>query len=217
LISRSEALVPIDDMNLQNTLTLAVAAFILILVMGAGAVYLTFFAEEETISVPSEPFSNIFPFSGSKAGADVGTPAKNNGNDTPTAAAGTISVVTLDGVMDVRDFTKDADVGTTVENDAFYVVFPKEAEFSDKDLQYEVGYAPEERRMYVTIYKEPIGTIRLKAAADLAERLSLSGKDLCNLDALVIAPRWVNEYYADKNLGFPGCPNGVKFDGDPVF
>jgi len=198
----------------KSTLIIATVTFLLLLTVGAGATYILFFAQEEKVSVSPDPFSNPFPFSEQKKNtSDPALDTKNQGAvDTPT---GTISIRGLDGFLNVRDFTKDADVGITVDGADYYVAFPKEFEFSDTGLQYEISYIPEEQRIYLSIFTEPIGDIRRMASNDLMQRLNLSSKELCVLDVLVVAPRWVNQYYADTNLGFPGCPGSVKFQGDP--
>ncbi len=181
--------------------------------MGAGAVYILFFAPEEKVSISSDPFSKLLPFSDSKEGAAIPSASKKK-QDLTDVQSKSISIHGLNGFVEVRDFTKDVGVASTTEGDAFYLVYPAEGAFSYKDLDYEIDYIPEEQRIFVLIYKEPIGDIRRRMAIDLANRLGLSASNLCTLDILVIAPRWVNDYYADKNFGFPGCPNGIKFAGD---
>lgn len=200
-------------MNPRSTLLIAVVTLILILGMGAGIVYTLFFTPKETASSSSDYFSNLLPFSNSKEG-NATLPSSQGTQTDMLKTTGTIPVQTLGGVMEARDFTKDSDVATTTEDDAFFVAVPKEFEFSDTGLQYEFGYIPDEQRIYVFLYTEPIGEIRRKATDDLAQRLNLSAKELCTLDVLVIAPRWVSEYYVDTNLGFPRCPGAVKFQAD---
>lgn len=202
-------------MNPRSTLLIAIVTLILILGMGAGIVYTLFFTPKETASSSSDYFSNLLPFSNSKEGN--ATLPSSQGTQTDIKTTGTIPVRTLGGMMETRDFTKDTDVTITTEGDAFLLAFPKEFEFSDTGLQYEISYIPEEQRIYLSILKEPIGDIRRTASNDLTQRLNISSKELCVLDVLVVAPRWVNDYYADKNLGFPGCPGAVKFQGDPTF
>lgn len=203
-------------MNPRNTLIIATVTLLLILSMGAGTLYILFFAPKETISVSSDPFSKVLPFSDPKSNTIA--PTSNRNNQTVTGSApSTISIRTLNGFVDVRDFTKDVDVRITTEGDSFYIAYPAEGASTYQTLEYEIDYIPNEQRISVLIYKEPIGEIRLKIANDLTQRLSVSPLELCALDVLVVAPRWVNDYYADKNLGFPGCPGAVKFQGDPTF
>lgn len=202
-------------MNSRSTLLIAIVVLILILVMGAGVAYTLFFAPKEPVSSSSDYFSNLLLFLNSKEDSVIFP--SNQGIQTEIKVTGAISVRTLSGVTEVRDFTKDIDVTTTTESDAFLIAFPKEFEFSDTGLQYEISYIPEEQRIYLSIFKEPIGNIRRTASNDLMQRLGVSSKELCTLDVLVVAPRWVNDYYADKNLGFPGCPGATKFSGDPIF
>ncbi|TSD05418.1 MAG: hypothetical protein Greene07147_739 [Parcubacteria group bacterium Greene0714_7] len=200
-------------MNPRSTLVIVIATLLLILSMGGVAIYILFFAPEQKVSVSPDPFSKLLSFSDSKGDSarllsDQGT------QDDVVKTEGTIPVRTFSGVIEVRDFTKDADVAIATGGDAFYVAFPKEFEFSDAGLEYEFGYIPDEQRIYVYIYKEPIGEIRRKSTDNLMQRLGLSEKDICTLDILVVAPRWVSEYYADKNLGFPGCPGAIQFQAD---
>lgn len=203
-------------MNPRGTLIIAIVTLLLILSMGAGAVYILFFAPKDIVSVSSDPFSKILPFSDSKNDIPTPTPDGKNKTAVPNAAS-TISVRTLNGFVDVRDFTKDVGVATTTEGDSFYVAYPAEGVSAYKKLDYEIDYIPSEHRISILIYKEPIGDIRRQVSDDLAKRLGVSPLELCALDVLVVAPRWVNEYYADKNLGFPGCPGATKFNGDPTF
>ncbi|MFA5876869.1 MAG: hypothetical protein WC880_00700 [Candidatus Paceibacterota bacterium] len=203
-------------MNPRNTLLIATVTLTLLLVIGAGVMYTLFFAPKKTVSSPSDYFSSLLPFSNSKESSATLSSDQDTQNDI-MKTSGTIPLRTLSGVIEVRDFTKDIDVATTSEGDAFLIAFPKEFEFSDTDLQYEISYVPDEQRIYLSIFKEPIGDIRRRASDDLMQRLRVSLHELCTFDTLVVAPRWVNQYYADKNLGFPGCPGAVKFQGDLTF
>lgn len=197
----------------KNTLIIATVTLLLLLTVGAGAIYIIFFAQKEVVSVSSDPFSNSFPFSEEKKSAS--TLASGNENQGAVGAPkGTIPIRTLDGFSNVRDFTKDADVGMTVEGDAFYITSPSDIALSERDLEYEISYIPDEQRLIAAIFREPIAEVRLKISAELTKRLGVSTIELCALDILVVVPRWANDYYADTNLGFPGCPGAVKFQGD---
>lgn len=197
----------------KNTLIIATVTLLLLLTVGTGVTYILFFAQEEKIPVSSDPFSNSFPFLGQKKNT-YSSALGNENQDTVGTPAGTISIHALDGFSNVRDFTKDVDVGMTVEGDAFYITSPSDITLSERDLEYEISYTPDEKRIVVAIFREPIGEVRRKVSSELAKRLGISSMELCALDVLVIAPRWVSDYYADTNLGFPGCPGAVKFQGD---
>lgn len=123
-----------------------------------------------------------------------------------------LEVRTKTGTVSVKDFTKTVGVTTSFDEN-FYVSYPAD---QNSDLEYEINYLSSDHTFTVVLAKEPIGEMRRKAADDLAQRLGVSASDLCALDALVVAPRWVSDYYADQNLGFPGCANGVRFEGDPA-
>lgn len=198
-------------MNTRSTLLVAGIA-LLFIILAVVVVLNSFFSTPQKSSPDSDRFSTPSPFSSAPPSTGVlGSPSQVQSEK---KSSGIISVLSLNGLIPVRDFTKDSDGAVTPAGDAWYVVYPKEFEFSDRDLWYEIAYRPADSRISVAIYREPIGEMRAKATSDVAERLGISTQELCALDSLVFAPRWVNSFYADKNLGFPGCAGSVKLSGD---
>lgn len=201
-------------MNTRSTLLVA-GITLLFIIVAVVVVLSSFFSTPQKSSISSDNFSTQLPISNAPHSAEASS--SQSPVQSEERSSGTISVRSLNGLISVRDFTKDSDTAMTPEEDAWYIVYPKKFEFSDKDLWYEIAYTPADSRISVVIYREPIGEVRAKATSDLLGRLGITAQELCTLDSLVFAPRWVNNFYADKNLGFPGCPGATKFSEDSVF
>lgn len=197
----------------MNKNTLIVAIFSLILIIIVGGAYIFFLAQDKVTDTVPDSTTALFPFSDQKKNT-VASDFKKENQDVEKIPQGTIVIRTHNGSLNVRDFTKDTDVGVTVEGDAFYITSPSNSTLSERELEYEISYIPSEKRIIAAIFKEPVGETRSKISTELSQRLSVTAEELCSLDILVITPRWVNDFYADKNLGLPGCPGAVKFSGD---
>lgn len=198
-------------MNTRSTLIIAGIALLLIIVTSIVALS-SFLSPSKKDTSRSDPFSALLPFS--KTSSKEGDDLKPAGQPRQGTSSGTLSLRSLNGIIQVRDFTKDKDASMTLEEDGWYVTYPNTKGLSYAELWYEIDYTLPDQRLSVTIYREPIGEVRAKVASDVVERLGISTQELCTLDSLVFAPRWVNSFYADKNLGFPGCPDSVKLSGD---
>lgn len=192
-------------MNTRNTLIIAIGGFILLIVVAV----LLFFAVNppaKTVSTNvKKTFLSTFPFSN-------GLPFKSSTKPNVPASAGSASTITvrsLDGTISVSDFTKIPGVASTTDG-SFLTWLPASEE-------YEVFYLPLNQSFTIVLLNEPIAEIRRKATADLQAKLGVSNKELCNLIAEVTVPYFVNDFYSTKNLGFSGCPGGVKFEGDTNF
>ena len=68
-----------------------------------------------------------------------------------------------------------------------------------------ISYDEKIRFFNIVLLEEPLGVTRFEAEQFLANRLGLSREQLCSLDYSIGAPYWINDAYADKNLGFSMC------------
>lgn len=199
-------------MKLSPTFIVAFGA--LLLIFGLGILYFFSFGSNatETNTANEGASSATFPFFGTKD--DRGS-VSTASQGVPVQSANTLEVRTVTGdILFVEDFTKDPDVIAESDNRVFYILYPNVTSTNASEFDYEINYFPSDRSFSVILAGEPLAEVRRKAADDLAQRIGISPKELCSIVATVQTPRWVNEYYADKNLGFPGCPGAVKFQGD---
>lgn len=196
-------------MNTRTTITLALSVLLLILLTGGVFV---FTQKRDTGTLPQDPFSNIFPFASQK-GKDL-----SNTSSSITQTADTVEVKTTNGTIRVSDFLNDPDVASSTDSSFFLSWSPgSEATSTVRDPAYEFYYLPESSFFIVVLLKEPIGETRRKATDDFKLKLGISDADLCTLNTEVNTPYYVNDFYAAKNLGFPGCSGSFKFEGDPAF
>ncbi|MEK7063757.1 MAG: hypothetical protein AAB955_03665 [Patescibacteria group bacterium] len=79
---------------------------------------------------------------------------------------------------------------------------------------FEILYFPEEGSFSIALLKEPIAETRRSMVIDLEQRLGISGSDLCDLVAEVLVAPAASQFYAYKNVGFPGCPGATRLPGD---
>ncbi|TSD06270.1 MAG: hypothetical protein Greene07147_129 [Parcubacteria group bacterium Greene0714_7] len=199
-------------MKLSPTLIVAFGA--LLLIIGLSILYFFSFGSNatETATTNEDFFSATFPFFGTK---DDRSPVSTTSQGVPVQSSKTLEVRTVTGdILFVEDFTKDPDVIAEPDNRVFYVLYPNATSTNPSEFDYEINYFPSDHSFSLVLAGEPLAEVRRKAADDLAKRVGLSQKELCSIVATVQTPRWVNQYYADKNLGLPGCPGSVKFQGD---
>lgn len=202
----------IARMKLSPTLIVAFGA--LLLILGLSVLYFFSFGSNatKTTIVNEDPFSAAFPFFGTKDNRGSVSTASQG---VPVQSSNTLEVRTVTGdILFVEDFTKGPDIIAEPDNRVFYVLYSSVTSTNPSEFDYEINYFPSDRSFSLVLAGEPLAEVRRKAADDLAKRTGLSPKELCSIVATVQTPRWVNEYYADKNLGLPGCPGSVKFQGD---
>jgi hypothetical protein len=186
-----------------------IAATVLVLLIGAGilSLFLFFPQKNQEISSPSSFFG--LPLFGTIAAPPS---ASQNPSTVPIVSADTLEVGASTGTMLVKNFTKVPDILPSFEGNV-YISYPADI---NNEVEYEINYFSSDRSFLIVLAKEPIGETRRRAVEDLKNRLAVSDKDLCALAAEVRTPPWINDFYAAVNLGFPGCPGAVKFDGDPT-
>lgn len=196
-------------MNSRNTLMIAVAALILIVGVGVFSAFLLT-SSNQKVSDTSNQSKTLISLQSNNAGDSY--PATNS--EQKAASSGTLEVKTATGSIFVSDFTKGSGVATTSDNFS-YVSYPTQTTSTTNDsIQYQIFYFSSDKSLLVSILKEPIGEIRIKATKDLTERLNISHQELCTLVAEVTIPRGVNNLYEGVSLGFPGCPGAIKFSED---
>lgn len=131
-----------------------------------------------------------------------------------TSTEPTISFATRSGaVITVKDFIHNGETVPDVQNPGSYVLAgsvgycladgscPSGAFTTDFSLTYN-----EKTHFFnIILLKEPLGATRLEAEQFLADRLGVTGQQVCSLNYFVGTPYWVNEAYDDKNLGFSFC------------
>jgi len=185
-------------MNSRHTLIIAASALLL---LGVTALLWFLAISSPPTTIPPGFLPGTLPVSNSGSNMPISQPGGQ------TIIVGNMRAVrTLDGTIDVLDFTQDSDVAST-SDESFLT-------WSSNSAEYEVFYLPLDQSFSVVLLKEPIGEIRRKVADDMKNKLGVSSKDLCALIAEVTVPYFVNDFYSTKNLGFPGCPGAVKFEGD---
>lgn len=188
-------------MPTQKIALAAGGALIFILIL-AGLYTSSFLLNKKTVSENADVLLGTVPISGNAQSTSFPTPSSSGQGGRGT------------GLSVADDFIAGTDVVTSISNpDNLYVVYPPD-NVSSTTSEYEINYFPSTQSFIIGIFQEPIGEIRRRVAADLAGRLHVSGKDVCALSVNIIVPVWVNEYYAHQNIGFPGCPGAVKFQGD---
>ncbi|TAJ15172.1 hypothetical protein EPO56_01360 [Patescibacteria group bacterium] len=194
-------------MKPSSTITIA----ILVLVLLGSLIFIAFFSprsnsSNQLLPEPISGFQNIVTPT-----SPVNLNTKPNKEDVLTGDS-VFQVQLVDGsVLTTHDFTMSPDTQTTLDKSLTYVLFPKD---NTAPLEYEINYLSESKSFVVILAKEPIAETRRAAAEDLMNRLGISNQELCSLSVRVQVPRWVSDFYSDKNLGFPNCPGAVKFSGD---
>ncbi|MES2135032.1 MAG: hypothetical protein V4449_02230 [Patescibacteria group bacterium] len=195
-------------MNSQKTFILAIAT--LVLIVGTGILY--FFAQVRTSSSVQDSPLGTLPTTNTQTGGNTSFPSNATGQ---SAISNKFEIATTEGGLLVSDFTKAPGVASTTGASFSLSWFPGSTSATSSDnASYEIYYYPEDTFFIVVILKEPIGEVRRQATDDLKEKLGVSDKELCTLVADVNVPYFVNEFYAGKNIGFPGCTGAVKFQGD---
>lgn len=122
-------------------------------------------------------------------------------------------VKTATGTISVKDFTVGPGISKTTGT--FYVTYPATGDITTPgSIEYQIFYFTDDRSFLVAILKEPIGVIRRRASADLANRLGISRTLLCNLVSNVTVAPGTNDEYDGLSLGFPNCPGARRFIGD---
>jgi hypothetical protein len=200
----------------RRILLTAVAALVLILIAGGVFLYGVFFnSPPSPSSSPSagNPFGFLFPNNEQNGNPSSAPNETGTGSQKPLA----IEVLAKDGTqVQVKDLTKDADAMTNPSDQSYYFFPPAGTATTTFDTaDYHLTYFEFDKSFLVSILAEPLGEIRRSASADLANRLGVSEKDLCNLIIVVSVPRDVNSYFIGMDLGLPGCPEAYRFDGDP--
>ena len=172
----------------------------------------------------------LFVFSGSSENVDTtqptpglpvaGSVAPNNepGSSGAITTGATLSFTTRSGATAiVKDFVHNGETVADVVNPGSYVLAGTvgycladgtcPAGYSTTNFN--ISYDEKTHFFNVVLLKEPLGTVRLEAEQFLANRLGITGQQLCSLDYSIGAPYWVNTAYADKNLGFSFCPGAT--------
>ncbi len=208
-------------MTPRNTLIVAGGAFLLI-VIGGALFFLTPSSEPSLSESSDSPFGTLPESETRNPGGNTGSGSSSgqggaSGSITGGTPRGTVAVKTFDGAVAVKDFTLAADVGTSTDGFLYFSYPAATASSTEENTDYTVFFYPKEGTFLITILQEPIGEVRRRMAADLADRLSVSEEDLCDLYVEVYTRPFLNPVYSAKNLGFPGCSNAVRFAGDPTF
>lgn len=194
-------------MKPSSTITVA----ILVLVLLGSLIFIAFFSPRSQ-SPNKNASESISEFQNIVTPTNTVTSSAKSSQEKPLASEGVFQVQLVNGgVLTTRDFAMPSDTQTTADKSLTYVLFPKD---NTASLEYEINYLSESKSFVVILAKEPIAETRRAAAEDLMNRLGISNQELCSLSVRVQVPRWVSDFYSDKNLGFPNCPGAVKFSGD---
>ena len=143
----------------------------------------------------------------------------DGGSVTPgTTTEDTTPIQTYAGeVIEATDFIHNGETVADVENPGSYVLAgsvgyclangtcPEGA----PTTEFNISYNTHTDFFNIILLKEPLGSARSGAEQFLRERLSLSNDELCSLRYFLGTPYWINEHYADKNLGFSFCPGAT--------
>lgn len=195
-------------MKTSSTILIAIGALLLIV----GASVMLFFSFRSTSSSGSESKSTYGALPVFKPASSFSSAPTTDKKTGAVTSASTFQVRLIDGsTMSTRDFTSTSNVTSSPDKQVFYLLSPIEETLP---LEYEINYLAGDQTFVIILAQEPIAEVRRSAGDALTERLGISKQELCSLSVRVQVPRWVNSFYADKNLGFPGCLGSVKLSGD---
>ena len=157
--------------------------------------------ESPASATPGFPITNSVEISGS-----FGTSTATLSFPTPSGA-----------IVTVKDFVHNGETVSDVENPGAYVLAGSvgyclvdgKCPSGNPTTDFSVSYNENTHFFNIILLKEPLGATRLEAEQFLANRLGITGQEVCNLKYFVGTPYWVNETYDSKNLGFSFCPGAT--------
>lgn len=195
---------------MRPTSTLIIAIGVLSLILGASVTLFFSLRSAQSSEPESKSTYGVLPIF-KPVGSFSPAPATDKKTGAVTGAS-TFQVRLIDGsTVPTRDFTSTSNVTSSPDKQLFYLLSPTEETLP---LEYEINYLAGDQTFVVILAQEPIAEVRRNAGDALTERLGISKQELCSLSVRVQVPRWVNSFYADKNLGFSGCKGSVKLSGD---
>lgn len=181
----------------MNKKTLLILGSLLVL-LAIGALIYAFYPKTPA----SAPDGNGDPFGSIGGGASKLTYAvRGQGNET----------------IRVNDFIRNGETVADPLNPASYVLAgdtgycladgtcPHGAETEKFQISFDEG----SNTFSIALTAEPLSTARAEAEQFLMERLGVDSATLCKLNYFVSTTYWVNESYANRNLGFSACPGAA--------
>lgn len=120
------------------------------------------------------------------------------------------AVDAVGGSIEVRDFrTKESSEGLPP---GMYLIGGKGIEdpsVSSPTESFQITFTEFDQQFTITLLREPIGTVRRTAEAELLSILGITERDACRLRTLVMVPYWLSEVYVGENLGLSFCDRSV--------
>lgn len=120
-----------------------------------------------------------------------------------TTANGLLNLKLQDGtIASVPDFTKVNQPTTANAENGYQIVGSNTGDFH-------ITYYPQNWGILVSLYAEPLGSVRIAAENALRTSLGLSDSQLCKLTIDVRTSADVSDTYSGRNLGLSFCPGAT--------
>jgi len=196
-------------MDSQKTLW-TIGLSIIVLLIGGLAVFVVIFRPPtpSPTQVPTNTTPNTNSGQHTGSASFPATATSTSGGTSVPAPVMTIMVV--DGSpLQVRDFKQSS---TTVEHPSapghYYIAGGVNP--TNNNSPYSILYTESDQSFNITLLAEPLDTVRKNAEAELLQILGVTLYQACTLVYEVSTPRFVNQFYAGKNLGFSFCPGATS-------
>ncbi|HEX5774560.1 MAG TPA: hypothetical protein VFY28_01185 [Candidatus Paceibacterota bacterium] len=182
----------------MNKKALIIAGSLLILLAVGGIVYV--FYPKEPAPTPS---GNTDPFGSIGGGpSDLAYTVSGQGNE----------------AIKVNDFIRNGETASDPLNpgsyflagDIGYCLADGNCPHGAETDTFQISYDEDSSTFSVALTAEPLSTARMEAETFLMERLGVDAATLCRLNYFVSTTYWVNESYANRNLGFSSCSGSVQ-------
>lgn len=133
----------------------------------------------------------------------------------------TLSLAAKDGSsLIINNFLTHEDTRADVVNPGYFVLAGDlgyclangECLKGYETTQFLISYSSAHQFFHITLTEEPIVESRKAAEEFMLRSTGLSKDNLCKLQYSLIAPSWVNELYAGRELGFSFCEGSVPLE-----